>query len=432
MTFRLPKHNPQKRRPGNEASSKPSPTARRLSKNTPDNSSDASDSKAKHSNLLKSEPKPASATQSVKDPRTNKSNFTEKQENSLHSGALIYPVSSTDTNTGLLKSTSHTATHSQLTGDDQKDMISGSHTKNLNASSEYVTPQRRNFPLHYTYSAAQNYTAKSTGTKLNISTNTGVRATTGGDPSLLCTPRNLSASTPRELLTENHNDTKHHSTQHTLQNTNASIPTPERLHACSNTPTASKQALHTHHLITEERAEERDVSEQHLKNTYSYSAAHTHPSDLLPKTPAKNLTVPKPPSTPLTHSGTASHTPNPSDTSEQFSVPLNTGATPTPSRPPHQEKEKTPYSASVNSGGGEKTSAFVCTPQWCLDPVSSFMMLRGLLRFPVEKRPDKTPLRTTADHTSHGIKLTTVHFYISWAVCNHTRVFVTMCRNLYE
>lgn len=416
MTFKLPKHNSQKRRPGNEASSKASPTARRSSKNTPDHSTETSDSKAKHSTLLKSGPKPASYTQSVKDTHTNKSNFTEKQEDSLNSGALIYPVSGTDTNTSLLKSTSHTATHSLPTGDDQKDRISGDHTNNVNAPSEYVTPQRRHFRLHYTYSAAQNYSGKSTETKLNISTNTALRTTTGGDPSLLCTPRNRSTSTRRELLTENRNNTKHHSTQHTVQNRNGSVPTPGRLHAYSNTPTASKQALpttpiHTHHLITEERAEKREVSEQHVKTTYSYSAAHTHPSDLLPKTPAKNLTVPKPPSTPLTHSGTASHTPNPSDASKQFSVPINTGVTSTPSRPLHQEKDRTPYSASINSAGGEKTSTFVRTPQECLDPVSSFMMLRGLLRLPAEKRPDKTRLGTTGDHTSHGIKFTTFFIF---------------------
>ncbi|MCI4392345.1 hypothetical protein PGIGA_G00145020 [Pangasianodon gigas] len=97
---------------------------------------------------------------------------------------------------------------------------------------------------------------------------------------------------------------------------------------------------------------------------------------------------------------TVSHTPNASDTPTQLSVPQNSLVTPTPSRPPHRGEERTPRPASSSSAAGKKMKSCVRRPQVYLDPVSSFMMLRGVLRPQVEQRPEATPLRTTVAELS--------------------------------
>lgn len=416
MTFRLQDHDSQKRCTDNKdcTLSKASAAAHYPStRNTHTNPSDTSDSTAKHSSLLKSG---SPYTHSVKDPHTNEkfSTYSEKQENSLDLCVRSHPVRGRDTNISLLKSKSHTVTHTLLTGDNQKVLNSSYNTNNVNTFSENVILQTRHFRQHCTYSATYNNSAKNTERKLNISANTTLRkscpdnlanetSTIDRDLSLRCTPRKHSRSAQRELQTENHNITNHHDNlpaESTLQNRNGSLPSPKHARADSDTPTASKQLLstnmgHTRRRFSENMAEKEDFSVCLAKSTLSYSATHNHPSNVLPETPAENFIVPKSLSIPLR--AAVSYTPNASDMPMQFSVHPDLGVTPTPPRPPHQEEKRTPHSAARGSAGGKKIRPSVRRPQEYLDPVSSFMMLRGVLRLPVEQKPEETPLHTTGN-----------------------------------
>ncbi|XP_034154783.2 uncharacterized protein LOC113528158 isoform X2 [Pangasianodon hypophthalmus] len=289
----------------------------------------------------------------------------------------------------LLKPTSHTVTHTPLTRDNQRELISSdnnqSSTNNVNTFPENATLQTRNFRLHCTYSAAQNYSAKTPETTLNTCTNTTVSTSNPDkvssetmnadrDPSLRFTPRKCSTSAQRELRLENRNNTHHHddlSPESTPQNRKGSLPTPGRAHAYPNKATASKQRRNTH-------------------TQPGFNNPANHPTHLLPETPATSFTVLNSLSTPHTHRDTVSHTPNASDTPTQLSVPQNSLVT----------HERTPRSASSSSAGGKRTRSSVRRPQVYLDPVSSFMMLRGVLRPQVEQRPEVTPQRATVEELS--------------------------------
>lgn len=457
VKFNLQEHDSQKRSTDNKACalSKTRPAARHpLTRNAQTNPSDTSDNTAKHSSLLKSRPKPAPCCLSEKDTDTNNSSPVSQRtlSYSLNSGAHSHSVRGTDTTTSLLKSTSHTGAHTLLTKDNQIELISSNNNpNNVNTLTENVTLQIRNFRLQY------NYSAKHTDTKSNTSTSTTVRTsslnkisseitTIDRDLSVHCTPRKYSTSAQRELRLEDRleNNTDHHDNLYTEtipQNRTGSLPTPERSHEYSNKATASKQLFstnpsHTYHLISDNMTKKEDFSVQHVKTTFSYSATHTQPgpsnptnhsSNLLPENPAKNFIVLKSRSTPLTQRGTVSHTPNASDTPKQ-----NSGGTPTPSRSPHQGEERTPRLASRSSARGKKTRSSVCRPQDYLDPVSSFMMLRGVLRLPVGQRPEATPFCTTGKQTTRVFRCTTVQFYISWGVYNQLCVFSIMYANLYH
>ncbi|XP_047005998.2 uncharacterized protein shoc1 isoform X1 [Ictalurus punctatus] len=298
VTFLLQEHDSRKQCPDKKVIH---PSTR----NTQTNPSDVSDNMAKHSSLLK----PAPRSYSVKDACSSNSysGFSEKQDS----------VRRTDTNTSLLKSTSHTSAHTLLTRDNQEDLIRSSNnpsnTNNVNTFSE------TNFSLRYTYSAARN-----------------------------------------------HSETKLKQTS-----TNATVRT-----SCPNK------------LSSETRTVDGDLS---LFCTQPGPSNPTnHPCNLLPENPAKNLIVLKPLSNPHTQ-------PN---TPKQLSVPRNSGVTPTPSRPPQRGDQTTPHSVSRSSAVGKKSRSSVHRPQENLDPVSSFMMLRGVLRLPLEQRPEATPPRTTVAEPS--------------------------------
>ncbi|XP_060763707.1 uncharacterized protein LOC132872714 isoform X7 [Neoarius graeffei] len=413
VTFNLPEHDSQKRSTANKdrALSKSSPAAHHLSaRTTQTNPSDRSDNTAKHSSLLKSRPKPAPYCHAEKDTRTNKSfRFPQRTwSNSLNSSAHSHSVRGTDTTTGLLKSTSHTGANTLLTKGNQTEPInSNNNPNNVSTLAENVTLWMRNFKLHY------NYTAKNA--KLNTSTNTTVRTSSLNKISSesITIHRDLSVrcSAQRELRVEGRleNNTDHHDglfTGSTPQNRKGSLPTPEHSHVYSHKATAAKQRLstkpsHMRHQVSDNMTKKEDFIVQNVKMTFSYSATHTQPGptnptnhsrNLLPENKAKNAIVMKSLLTPLTRRGTVSHAPNASDTPNQ-----NLRVTPTPSRSPHQGEARTSRSASRRRARGKKTRSSVRRPQDYLDPVSSFMMLRGVLRLPVGQRPEVTPLRTI-DH----------------------------------
>ncbi|XP_060763703.1 protein shortage in chiasmata 1 ortholog isoform X3 [Neoarius graeffei] len=410
VTFNLPEHDSQKRSTANKdrALSKSSPAAHHLSaRTTQTNPSDRSDNTAKHSSLLKSRPKPAPYCHAEKDTRTNKSfRFPQRTwSNSLNSSAHSHSVRGTDTTTGLLKSTSHTGANTLLTKGNQTEPInSNNNPNNVSTLAENVTLWMRNFKLHY------NYTAKNA--KLNTSTNTTVRTSSLNKISSesITIHRDLSVrcSAQRELRVEGRleNNTDHHDglfTGSTPQNRKGSLPTPEHSHVYSHKATAAKQRLstkpsHMRHQVSDNMTKKEDFIVQNVKMTFSYSATHTQPGptnptnhsrNLLPENKAKNAIVMKSLLTPLTRRGTVSHAPNASDTPNQ-----NLRVTPTPSRSPHQGEARTSRSASRRRARGKKTRSSVRRPQDYLDPVSSFMMLRGVLRLPVGQRPEVTPLRT--------------------------------------
>ncbi|KAG7318700.1 hypothetical protein KOW79_018455 [Hemibagrus wyckioides] len=87
------------------------------------------------------------------------------------------------------------------------------------------------------------------------------------------------------------------------------------------------------------------------------------------------------------------HTPN--DSSKPLTMRQNSGVTPTLSRPACQREERTPHPAPRSSSGRKNRRSSVCRPQEYLDPVTSFMMLRGVLRSTVEQKPEVTPLSST-------------------------------------
>ncbi|KAK3538708.1 hypothetical protein QTP86_014154 [Hemibagrus guttatus] len=164
-------------------------------------------------------------------------------------------------------------------------------------------------------------------------------------------------------------------------------------------PLLSSNPSHTHHVFYDNTTGKEDSSVK--KKAYSYSATRTgpapsnptnHPSNI-PENPVKSFVLLNSSSTPLPHRGAVSHTPD--TLGKQFTVPQNSGVTPTPSRPARQGEERTPHSAPRSSIGGKNRRSSVCRPQEYLDPVTSFMMLRGVLRPTVEQKPEETPLSST-------------------------------------
>lgn len=431
VRFSLQEQDSQKRSPGNKdpVPSKTSPAARHTStKHTQTNRSDMSEPRPKHSILLNSSVKYTHTTNCY-------SSFS-KQENSQDSGAFCHSVSGTHANRSLLKSTSHTVT--LLTRHNQEELISSDNYQSssicVNTFSEKVSLQMRKFK-HYTYSAACNCSAKNTKTKLNTSTNTpgstcspnklsSVTTALDGDLSLHCTPRKRSTSAQRDRNNTNHHENP--STESAPPNRHASLSTPEHAQAYSNTPAASKQLLsttprHTCHQLSGDTNKKEDFTAQHAKTTFSYSATNSqprpanptdHPTNLLPEDPSKNFIMRKSLSTPCTHGRTGSHTPNASEMPKLFNMPQNPGLTATPCRPPPQAEERAPHSGSRSSTGEKNTRPFVRRPQENLDLLSSFMTLRNVSRYPVEQRPEATPLRTTGEQTDHVCRFTTVQFHI--------------------
>lgn len=427
MTFNLQEHDSEKRHTKHKhcAPLKSSLAARHSStKRTRSTPSETFNSKAKPLSLLKAGPQPAPYSYFIKNTPINKKHSTTfmRQENSVDSVVLSLKVRRPE----VQKSTSHHVSHTLLSRDDRKELIISNNnqrtTYSVNTfSNKATTLETRNFTLQYKYSAVHNYSVKNTEKKLNTPVKVSSpdklsgEKTRGRNLSLCCTPRKYSTSSQKELLLENCNNMNHHAnlfSESMSHSRNHSLPTPEHAHAylLTNAPSASKHLLsitpsHTH-PFPEHKAEIENFSMQHAKNPFSHSATCTpvpgpanHPSKLLPNDPSKNLTVLKSLSSPLTYRGTASHTPNTSEIPKQLSVPQNPGVTPRSSRPTHLRVERTPHSAHRSSAGEEKTRPSVRRPQGCLDPVSSFMMLRGVLGLPVEKRPEATPLHTTGKQT---------------------------------
>lgn len=416
VTFLLEDHDsPEPNRNKGSARSKSSPAACHPS---PGNiqTSDMSENTAKHSSLLKSGLKPAPYRYSVKNTHTNKSDpsVSKTQENSQNSGSLMHSVRGPYTNRRL--KSSHTTAHKLLTTDNQIEMTrtvsNPGGTSYTHTFSENATLKKRSFRLQYAYTASQTYSAENTETNLNASTHTIVSVrnpnklsseitTEVRDLSLCCTPRIYSTAQIEQRLEIHSNNHHHH--HHEPQNRAGSLPTPEQEQKSLNKATASKQLLlsnpsHTHRLFSENE----DSSVQHTKVAYGYSATRTpsnptsHPSNT-PEIPAKSFVLLNSSSTPLPHRGT--HTPN--DSSKQLTVPQNLGVTPTLSRPACQREERTPHPAPRSSSGGKNRRSSVCRPQEYLDPVTSFMMLRGVLRPTVEQKPEVTPLSSTGKQTGH-------------------------------
>ncbi|XP_047674853.1 uncharacterized protein LOC113656795 isoform X3 [Tachysurus fulvidraco] len=375
-------------------------------------SSDLSDNTVKHSSLLKSGSKSAPYNYSIKTAHANKNDprVSKKPENSQRSGSVSDSVSGTDTNTSLLKSSSHTATHRLLTKDNQKELIridnSPSSTNCVHTFSENATFQNQNLMLQYTYTAAHNYSTENTKTNTSVNTSnpnkiSSETTTIDRDTNLCRSPREYSTSAQIEQLLEIHNNTNHHnlSIDKTL-NRAGSLPTPGDAHEYSNKATDSEQLLSPNlcqkYLFSENMTEKEHSRLQQAMMAYSYSATHTQPGpgnptsppSNIPKNPAKSFVLLNSLSTPLSHRGTVSHTTNGSD--KRFTVPQNSGVTPTPSRP----------SASRSSDGEKKMRSSVWRPQECLDPVTSFMMLRGVLKLTVEQKPEETPLCSTGTELS--------------------------------
>ncbi|KAK3514729.1 hypothetical protein QTP70_029190 [Hemibagrus guttatus] len=425
VTFMLEEYDSHKTsRNKDSARSKSSPAVCHPS-NRNIQTSDTSENTAKRSSVLKSGLKPAPYNYSVKNTHANKSDpsVSKKRENSQKSGSLGHSVRGTCTYTSRLKSL-HTAAHKLLTKDSQNETIktvkNPSSTSYVHTFSENATLQKRNFRLQYTYTAAQTYSAENTKTKLNTSTNTIVSmsnpnklsseiTTVVRDLSLRCPPRKYSTTAQIEQRLEIHNNTNHHH-HHKPQNRAGSLPTPEQAHKYSNKATASKPLLssnpsHTHHVFYDNTTGKEDSSVK--KKAYSYSATRTgpapsnptsHPSNI-PENPVKSFVLLNSSSTPLPHRGAVSHTPD--TLGKQFTVPQNSGVTPTPSRPARQGEERTPHSAPRSSIGGKNRRSSVCRPQEYLDPVTSFMMLRGVLRPAVEQKPEETPLSSTGAELPH-------------------------------
>ncbi|XP_060740302.1 serine-rich adhesin for platelets-like [Tachysurus vachellii] len=374
-------------------------------------SSDPSDNTVKHSSLLKSGSKSAPYNYSVKTAHANKNDpsVSKKQENSQRSGSVSDSVSGTDTNTSLLKSSSHTATHKLLTKDNQKELIrtdnNPSSTNYVHTFSENAIFQKQNFILQYAYTTAQNYSTENTKTNTIVSRSnpnklSSETTTIDRDLNLCRSPREYSTSAQIEQRLEIHNNTNHHnlSTDKPL-NRAGSLPTPGDAHEYSNKATDSEQLLSPNlchkYLFSENMAEKEHSGLQQAKMAYSYSATHTQPGPSNPtsppsnisENPAKSFVLLNSLSTPLSHRGTMSHTSNASD--KRFTVPQNSGMTPTPSGP-----------SAPRSSNGEKEMSSVWGPQECLDPVTSFMMLRGVLKFTVEQKPEATPLCSTGTELS--------------------------------
>lgn len=316
MTFNLQEHDSEKQHTKHKhcALSKSSRAASHSSpKRSQSKPSETSDCCAKAPSLLKPGAQPAPYSYLIKSTPIDKKHSSNRQENSPDSVCLSVSVRRVNTNTSLLKSTSHTVSHTLLTRDERKELIISNN--NQSTFSNKAT-------LQYTYSAAHNYSVQNRGKKSNSSANPPVKTSS---------PDKLSAETTTQI---------------------------------SRTPVPTKPT--------------------------------NHPSNLLPNDPSKNLTVLTSLSTPLTHRGTVSHTPNASEMPKQLNVPQNPGVTAIPSRPTHLRMERPPHSFSA---GEKKTRSSVRRPQGSLDPVSSFMMLRGVLRLPVENRPEVTPLHTTGKKT---------------------------------
>ncbi|KAF4074769.1 hypothetical protein AMELA_G00243190 [Ameiurus melas] len=300
VTFLLQEHDSQKRRPDKKV----------LHPSTRNTQTNPSDNTAKHSSSPESRPKPAPRSYSVKDACSSNSysGFSEKRDS----------VRCTDTNTSLLKATSHTSAHTLLTRDNPEDLIRSNN--NPSSRNNVKTFSQTNFSLRYTYSAARNHSE----TKLKqTSTNATVRM-----------------SCPNELSSET-------------------------------------------------RTVDGDLSL--LCTQPGPSHPTNHPSNLLPENPDKNL---------IKSLSTRHTPPNTSNTPQQLRVPRNSGVTPTPSRPPQRGHQTTPHSVSRSSAVGKKSRSSVHRPQENLDRVSSFMMLRGVLRLPLEQRPGATPPRTTVAEPS--------------------------------
>ncbi|KAI5101721.1 hypothetical protein C0J45_8924 [Silurus meridionalis] len=330
-------------------------------RNTPTDPADVSDNKAKHKSLLKSGPKPVP--------------YSHSQENPQNTGALSHPVRGTDTSTSLLRSTPHTVTHTPL------------RKENRNTFSESVTHQTGNFRLHSTHSAHKP-SAETTAVDRRLS--------------VCYTPRKRSASAQRDLPLENRHVTDHHNDPATHRK----APSPNLEHAYSNKDTATDllQMSPTHQL-SQDMTEQEHVRVQQEKKTSTTSTSHTqsfpsnhtnHLSDLLPENPSKNSAVLEPLSTPHTYEEIVSHTRNAASHTPKHQ---NSGQTLTPTRSPHRAEEQTPDSGPRSSTGMKRARLCVQRPQEFLDPVSSFMMLRGVLRFQLEQRAEETPQCTTDKQT---------------------------------
>ncbi|XP_046697900.1 protein shortage in chiasmata 1 ortholog isoform X1 [Silurus meridionalis] len=333
-------------------------------RNTPTDPADVSDNKAKHKSLLKSGPKPVP--------------YSHSQENPQNTGALSHPVRGTDTSTSLLRSTPHTVTHTPL------------RKENRNTFSESVTHQTGNFRLHSTHSAHKP-SAETPAVDRRLS--------------VCYTPRKRSASAQRDLPLENRHVTDHHNDPATHRK----APSPNLEHAYSNKDTATDllQMSPTHQL-SQDMTEQEHVRVQQEKKTSTTSTSHTqsfpsnhtnHLSDLLPENPSKNSAVLEPLSTPHTYEEIVSHTRNAASHTPKHQ---NSGQTLTPTRSPHRAEEQTPDSGPRSSTGMKRARLCVQRPQEFLDPVSSFMMLRGVLRFQLEQRAEETPQCTTDKQTATG------------------------------
>ncbi|KAM9446517.1 uncharacterized protein Hap1MRO34_023057 isoform 2-T2 [Clarias gariepinus] len=411
VTFNLPDHDSQER--STEHKHRARSKTRPATPSTRNPRSETLENMVKKSILMNSGSKPVNYHHSEsKDTCVSNSHFSfsKSQESSVNSGVLsLYKVLLV--NTSLLKCESHTSAHTLPTRD--KELISHDNTSGgtncVKTNSEKST---RNFRLHYTHSAAHNQSAKNTCTKSNTSTLTAVHRNTvqklhpetttpvNRDPSLCSTPRKYPTSPQRELRLENHDNTNHHDHLSTKSRT-GSFTTPDHARAYSFKATPSAPLLSNKPSYTHEDSSKKEgFSTQDAKTSFTYSVKHTpgnltnHPSNVLPENLLKNQTVLKSLSTPLSHRGTVSHTTSASETPKQFSVPQNAGVTQTPCRPAHRGDGGTPQSAGVRN-----TSSTGHVTLESLDPVSSFMMLRGVLRFPVEQKPEAPPLRITGEQT---------------------------------
>lgn len=351
-------------------------------------SSDPSDNTVKHSSLLKSGSKSAPYNYSVKTTHAikNDPSVSKKQENSQRSGSVSDSVSGTDTNTSLLKSSSHTATHNLLTKDNQKELIRNdnnpSSTNYVNTFSENAIFQNQNFILQYTYTAAQNYSTENTKTNTIVSMSNPTKissetTTIDRDPNLC---RSTSAQIEQRL--EIHNNTNHHNLSTDKPSNRAgSLPTPGDAHEYSNKATDSEQLLSPNlchkYLFSENMAEKEHSRLQQAKMAYSYSATHTQPCPSNPTTPS----------------------------------------TPTPSRPP----------APRSSNGKKEMRTSVWGPQECLDPVTSFMMLRGVLKLTVEQKPEAKPLCSTGKQTGCVFRFYLVQLHICWGTLSVLGVCYNIC-----
>lgn len=343
---------------------------------------------------------------------------------------LRHSVRGTEANTSLLKSSSNTAAHYPLTGDKQKELLSGAcnptSTNDVHTFCENATLQKRNFTLHYIYSAAPKNSAKNTKTKINTSLkNTG----SVGSPNKLSsetpiTSRDLglrcTSAHSEQRLEINHNTNHHDNLSPDTPQNQPSLPTPKHTRDYSNQATALKPLLspnpsHTS-LFSKNASAKEDSSVQHEQMISSYSATHTqsgpnnpsdHPGALSLGGPAQSFVL-KSLSLPLTHRRTVSPTTGAPDMPKQFSAPQNSRVTSTPSTPAQQVEERTPQAGPRGCAGVKTMRSSVHRLQEYLDPVSSFMMLRGVLRLPLEQRPDSAPLCNTGNQTGCFFRLSPV------------------------